>query len=387
MENFQETKTSQYQRIKDEERTLNPELKKVLKLFEDYGYVTHKGSNSFVLANILVDYSQRLLEEKAANLAYLNYWETQDISVLSRLAYERYRIYNTRKTPNLYENSKSSYGLLRTYHNDQEVLADCEEYTISLGNPLKISAPIKLKKTYDSLYAKSLLVDENDNQVGLESFMDDEGGFIEMDYIIIPDLDNEATFIPSKTLIDNLKQSKSKNIKLKIFLEKSSAPPASLKKIKEGYDIDCDYIRFVTTELFAKFKILNRMSVYNFVKFLKLKYKKDFKIEGNVIISPVKEGEEILDFARRNVIPVLGKSWEYETTSKITLEAEEGLYEHFKNHDAIIKSEDLDDYIDYVTKDYYSSKYGFRYKDYLKVPEIKKPKNLKSWCYLEPKVL
>lgn len=380
--NFQETKTSQYQRAKQEERTLNPELKKVLKLFEDWGYVTHKGSNSFILANILVDYSQRLFEEKAQNLAYLNYWETQDIAVLSRLAYERYRIYNTRKTPDLYEFSQdSAFGLLKTHNG----LADCEEYVVSLGSPSKIQGPIKLRKSYDSLFAKSVLFDENKEIVGQESFMDEEGSFIEMDYVIIPDLEEEAVFIPSNEFIHHLKSSKSKNIKLKIFVDRSSPVPKGLKKIKDGYDIDCDYLRFVTTELFAKFKILNRMSPYNFVKFLKLKYKKEFKIDENVIISPLKanESQEILDFAVRNVIPSLGKSWEIDTTSKVVVESNKEFMDYLKDKEKIIKSGDLDSYMDYLVRDFYSSKYGFKYQEFIEYPKVKKPKTMKKWVYLD----
>lgn len=353
---FKETKSSEIASLKKTEQTLNPEVKKVLEMFESYGYVTHKGSNSFILANILVDYAERVNQEKTNLLSSRNYWETEDTNIVTILAFERYRIYNTRSTPDIFTDGKGN------------TIKGQKEYSLIIPNPGKIKEPVNLKVNYEELLTGSNIEGLN------ESGMDESGVYLEMDYVILPNIDGIAFLYPLSGFSEKLKNKKSAKITLYLREELNTH---GLELIKSGYEVDADYLRFVTTELFAKFRILNRMSKANFLRFLNLRYKKPFKIEKSVIISSIKE-PEILDFAKANVIPDMGESWtmEFAKTVKISI-SDSGLLDFLKDKEEIIHSSKLEETILYHVTTFYLGNYGVEWNRYM--PEVNIPKIKSGW--------
>lgn len=371
----------------EEEKKLKPEVKKLLQMFEDAGYQTHRGTNSYLLANIIVDYTQRILEERANILTYLNYWETDDLSVLAPLAFERYRIYNMRSTGTIYQAPNAGpigqtyKGAVRISHGE---FMQGSPMIVNLGNPLKLPSSLPLKIKYDQLLSGGSLVFAG-NPEGyakpdfIESFMDEDGKYIEQDYIILPDEEGQAIFYPTHHLVEKLKNSPSLQnattarelgtLRLLVYIRKTDIIP-NLTPIQDAIEVDCDYLRFITSELMAKFAILNRMSVESFVKFLKLRYNADAKIQGNQIfanLDPLKL-QEVLNFAIRNVIAPVGQEWEIVRMNQYSIVVRtnnpvktDEILEYLKlNIPRVLAMDEMHGIVDYYIDEFYRERFGFK---------------------------
>lgn len=368
---IRENPVTKHQQELELQNILSPEVKEVLKLFEQYGYTTAKGSNSFILANILVDYSHRVLKERAKMMSYLNFWETDDIAVASKIAYEKYRIYNTRTIPELYNPERQDLTLGETYNNlpaFNQYLANANAVKFSLGQASKIKEPIKLKIFYDEIYSSSYVFEgirKIENVKYFESFMDSDGVYIEQDYVILPDDDGYAVFKPLNSFYKRARNS-NENLILLLFTERKENLSIPLKQVSERVEITCDYLRFVASELMAKFAILNRMSSVNFLRFLTLRYQKPFLIDDNRIISVI-ENDDILEFALKNVIPPMGKTWEFKVAQNVKIKIlNDELLEYLnKNSPVLIKASDIDKILDFHIEAFWREKEGINYKDFL----------------------
>lgn len=372
----------------EEEKRLKPEVKKLLKMFEEAGYQTHRGTNSYLLANIIVDYTQRILLERANTMTYLNYWETDDIAVLAPLAFGRYRIYNMRSSGTIYQ-AVNDGPVGQTYQGSVRIsngeFMQGAPLMVNLGNPSHIVKPLPLKVAYDELLAgSSLVVSQTPKDFGepdfFESFMDEDGRYIEQDYLILPDEEGQAIFIPTELFLEKIRKSeypKGTNAKLLVFTRREDINP-DLTPIRDAIEIDCDYLRFITSELMAKFAILNRMSVESFAKFLKLRYGTTAKFDGNVIYAalPTDKLEEVLGFAKRNVISPVGQEWEIREMGKVTVvvdtwsedkESEESksrlaeIVNYLNdNIGGIADPNEIAPMADYYTDEFYRERYGFK---------------------------
>lgn len=372
----------------EEEKRLKPEVKKLLKMFEEAGYQTHRGTNSYLLANIIVDYTQRILLERANTMTYLNYWETDDIAVLAPLAFSRYRIYNMRSSGTIYQ-AVNSGPVGQTYQgavriSDSEFMQGAP-VMVNLGNPNHIGKSLPLKIAYsDLLSGGSLVVSQTSKDFGepdfFESFMDEDGRYIEQDYIILPDEDGQAVFIPTEFFLEKVRKieyPKGTNAKLLVFTRREDINP-DLTPIRDAIVIDCDYLRFITSELMAKFTILNRMSIESFTKFLKLRYNATARFEGNVIYAdlPTAKQEEVLDFARRNVIAPVGQEWEIKEMGRVTVvvesysedrESEEmksrlaEIVKYLKDKiGGVADPHEIESMANYFTDEFYRERYGYK---------------------------
>lgn len=375
----------------EEEKKLKPEVKKLLKMFEEAGYQTHRGTNSYLLANIIVDYTQRILLERANTMTYLNYWETQDIAVLAPLAFERYRIYNMRSSGTIYQAvnggpvGQSYQGSVRISKNE---FMQGQPLLVNLGHPNRITRPLPLKVAYEDLLAGSSLVLSSKEQPAkdfgepdfLESFMDEDGKYIEQDYLILPDEEGQAVLIPTNYYLERIKKVDypvGTNARVLVFARKTDISP-DLTPIRDAIEIDCDYLRFITTELMAKFAILNRMSVESFIKFLKLRYFTEAKVQHNKIYAdlPQEKLGEVLDFAVRNVIAPVGQEWEVAemgkarvvvaswSDAKDSLEIKERILEiisYLKSSvGRVLDPHEIEPMVNYYVDEFYRERYGFK---------------------------
>lgn len=375
----------------EEEKKLKPEVKKLLKMFEEAGYQTHRGTNSYLLANIIVDYTQRILLERANTMTYLNYWETQDIAVLAPLAFERYRIYNMRSSGTIYQAvndgpvGQSYQGSVRISKNE---FMQGQPLLVNLGHPNRITRPLPLKVAYEDLLAGSSLVLSSKEQPAkdfgepdfLESFMDEDGRYIEQDYLILPDEEGQAVLIPTNYYLERIKKVDypvGTNARVLVFVRKTDISP-DLTPVRDAIEIDCDYLRFITTELMAKFAILNRMSVESFIKFLKLRYFTEAKVRDNKIYAdlPPEKLNEVLDFAARNVIAPVGQEWAVAemgkarvvvtswSDAKDSLEIKERILEIISYLKAsvgrVLDPHEIEPMANYYIDEFYRERYGFK---------------------------
>ena len=379
---------SKFQLSREEERQIHPEVQRVLDMFEDAGYITAKASNSYVLAHIIADYANKVIKEKNHSLALLNYWETDDIEVVTRLAFERFRIYNTRTVGDLYSVPTEHFDL------DEEIaggvrynptfIMKAEKHWVGLGNINDLQQPTNLKILYSDLLAGSGLAYSNKDERlkfnYVESFMDTGGAYIEKHYYILPDENGYAILYPTELLLRDIKRSKFKNTTLKLLLFKRRTDNLEplYSRAKESVEITVDYLRFITTELFAKFAILNRMSLTSFLKFVKLKYDADVVIKGNLIFHNVGDftAEEIERYANYNVIPPGRDLWKTVKASKVWIvvgsDSEDALTVEMKERinqimdlisskiDRIATISEFEDQAAYLVGEYYRNLYGMK---------------------------
>ena len=389
-EEYKISPASKIQLSREEEKQIHPEVQKVLDMFEEAGYITAKASNSYVLAHIIADYANKAIKERNHSLALLNYWETDDIEVVTRLAFERFRIYNTRTVGDLHE-SPADFSLVDY---DEEIsggvrynpsfIMKAEKHWVGLGNINDLQQPVNLKILYSDLLAGGgLAISNKENRQKfnyVESFMDTGGAYIEKHYYILPDENGYAILYPTELLLSEIKKSKFKNttLKLLLFKRRTDNLEPMLSRTKESIEITVEYLRFITTELFAKFAILNRMSLTSFLKFVKLKYDADVVIKGNQIFHNVGDytAEEIENYANYNVIPPGKDLWESTKVSKVWIiigsDSEDRHTEELKNRisqiiekirakiDRIATVEEFEDQVFYVIGEHYSELYGMK---------------------------
>lgn len=292
--------TSVNKNINITQKRLKPELDYILKKFDESGYLIHKGTNSYVLANIIVDYADRISQERLKSSGDLSFWESSDIALISILAFERYRIYNTRSTPDLYSvvSNEKDIGT-RVLHGvviSEELVAAGQYHNINIPKS-QFKHPIPLGVRYEDLlsYTRLVSMKAQNKEEFIESFMTSDGVFIDMDYYIMPDIEGGANLY-----LGNL----ASDLEYLNFgyLTSSKKVPAGVR-IKSSLKISPDYLRFVATELFAKFRVLNRMSSNQVHKFLSLKYNIEVMIKNNEITVPdFIPAEDILDFCEENVL-------------------------------------------------------------------------------------
>lgn len=372
-----ENPVTKRQEILATEASLQPELQKILDKFAEYGYTTHKGTNSYILANIMVDYADKALKANANLLTHLNYWETQDIGVLSNLAFKRYHLYNMRSKPQLHQlpvtakDAMLGERLTASVKYSEDLAAQADPVIVSLGEISKIQGAKPLKTPYEDLYDHAVLYcgDRRPENIKFhESFMEADGAYIEQDFLILADEEGQAIFVPTARMIQRIKQEGiTGSAKILLFTRRADNLKCPYPRVSEEMVVDGDFLRFVTTELFAKFKILNRMSRESFKKFLFLRYGKEVLIDGARIISPFDDrvSGEILDFALKNVLPPQGLRFELTQapTAKVVLdtngkEVPEDLMDYLRRKvPSIVPGKDLMSILQFYLGEYYREKY------------------------------
>lgn len=345
------------------------DLKWVLQRFSDAGYVTNKASNTYLIANILVDYANKIQAEKSNIVKDANLWDTNSLEIVTYLAYSRYRIYNPRPSDEIYESSEVKPNTVRI---DDRTVMKAKEYKIRIIDSTK---PQKLKIAYEDLLSGSTYPDY------YESFTSDDGSHVAMDYVILPSIEDEdfgeAIWYP---LSDNIEPG------TLILHTRTEESVKGLEMISPSRDIDVDYLRFMISELFAKFSILNRLSIPSLAKFLKTKYQLNFITKDNLLIlenATNSDFDEIKDLIENQVIPPTGKSWQIEMTQPIKIAIKDPqLLEYLRNKvPSIIPSEELNQVLDFWIIGYYREQYAHKMPDNLEKPKIPKFKS----DYLTPK--
>ena len=340
--------------VQNKER-LKPELQALLDKFEEAGYLTHKGTNSYVLANIIVDYTDRMIHDRLANTGNLSYWESQNIALVSLLAFDRYRIYNMRSTPAVYQAARPGIigqQVMNAVYNTTDTVLQGKYHSINIPRHAWY-APINLNCQYQDLLSFAYLTTP-DGKTYQESFMTSDGVYIEQDYYIVPDIKGNSYL----HLINYPNKSEKIEYLNLVFLTTSIKEPEGIR-LNTGLQITPDYLRFVTTELFGKFKTLTRMQGSQFQKFLTLKYNCDIQINGNDIIIPdFLPEDEIRDFADKHVLlPVKTKKWVIHQAQKMPIYAPDGLYQYLnKEINGLVTNNN--DTIKYYVSKYYLDTYG-----------------------------
>lgn len=221
-------------------------MQELLEVFEKYGYSTAKGSNTYVLASVISDYLDKALTRKQAALNEHNFWTTNNINIATRIAFERYGIYNTRSHYRYYQ---SDDKLVQTKDGHTDV--NVEKVSLGTAKFLSMDKPAKLYLEYQDLVAGSYCVGEHEyHEAGISA----EGTFVPGDYVIMPDNNGYAVFQPLRKFKSN------ENVNITLYTKKVQTNH-NVSMVKEALIIDCDYLRFVVRELFMKFKIFNNMSI------------------------------------------------------------------------------------------------------------------------------
>ena len=333
-----------------DKKRLKPELQQLLQQFEEAGYLTHKGTNSYVLANIIVDYTDRIVQERLSKAGNLSFWDSNDIALVSLIAFERYRIYNTRSVPALYESNNANIGtkVINGCVVSVNKVAAGNQHSINISRS-QYGTPINLNVEYKELLNFTMLEEYK------ESFMTSDGVYIEQDYYIMPDVNGNAyLFLIGKFSEDYLNF---------VYLTKTNKEPQGIR-IFNGIEIDCDYLRFVATELFAKFKILNRMSNKQLHKFLSLKYNCHVLIRDNLIIIPdTLPIKEIQEFADLNVLLPKGfEKWEVIYAEPFEIRAPKELGNYLKNEiqHMTVANEDLMFTLTFYANNFFMKNFGIK---------------------------
>lgn len=393
------TATFKHQKLIQDQDRLKPELERALRLFESQGFATHKGTNSYVLANIMVDYIDRVLGETADKFDQLNFWKSQDLNVVARIAFENYRIYNTRTTTDTFHvdnngwpyGTKLPNGLCYIGGN----LGHISDPKVQSFTRYSLRKPVRIDVSYAELIAHSRVEVIGSKIIFEESFLDEDGSYIEMDYVIIPGEDGYAYMHPTAKMIEAIKGFKdTQSFNLVVFVKTSNPIAITSETLhKRGIEVTSDFLRFLTTELFAKFKILNRMSIKSLQRFLWVKYHKPSMISGSKIIIDLDDLnlEDLESFANRNLRPPgpkFGNAWETLRPKTLKIEFYDieclgELKKHLESKLNMVETHrNLQNLVIFETEEFLRNIYGIEWKDIKAVKHIE-PLGDNEFCILD----
>lgn len=287
---------------------IKSDMNQLLDDMERAGFSSRKGSNTYTLAAIVTDFIHKTINKRKQDLSMFNLWETQDLSILAPVMFNRYRLYNERSTPTVYDisgvvssESKSPKFLdpvpgfyqLKYLGNGCACHADIYSTTIAR---LTNDKPSKIGVKYSEILAGGTLTQGKREFV--ESFMSETGVYHEKDFVILPDLEGNALFYP----ITDFSRHKG-TLKLTLIVRPKTHPGISLPVIKEPTEVTPDLLKFTLTQLLSKFPVYRGMQLDELYEFIRVKYNKEMSLKGTEICTLLSDSSilELRDFAKLNV--------------------------------------------------------------------------------------
>lgn len=299
------------------QKSQRDDLQMFLSLLNDAGFQTNKGSNTYTLAGVITDFVHRIIDQRKQDLSILSLWETEDTAVLVPLMYARYRIYNERHHPQIFDISSLNLQNAKEFDEVQgyrklvhigdgklAALANVKKFTIA---KLSNEEPTPLGIRYDDLLTGSKLV--LDSKEYFESYTSETGVFHERDFVILPDERGIAVFYPILDFKKALGFDKDAVIELTLLTRPApDAQAYEFDQVKDFVEITPDLLKFTLTQLMARFPTQRGQSLAEFQEYLQNKFGIDSFIYQNYIFADLKplDFEELNNFAERNVFNYSG---------------------------------------------------------------------------------
>lgn len=311
-------------KTKDKQKSQQKDLETLLGMLNLKGFQTNKGSNTYMLASTVVDFINKVIDQRQNDLSILSLWDTQDLSALVPLLYDRYRLYNERHQPKIYDIKNlylkdqpgqleyfkpvPSYQKLVCFDPNNELACLAFTKTVIIAR-LDNETPTPLGVDYNELFAGSQLllnINGSGDREFFESYTSEFGVHQERDYIILPNETGEAVFYP----ITDFRQYSEKtddSMSLTLLVRpndmKGYGDDILFPLVKDYVEITPDLLRFTLTQLMQNFAKFRGLSLQELAEFVTYRYQVDHKLteEEFVVDSSSAILQEIREFADRNL--------------------------------------------------------------------------------------
>lgn len=308
-------------KIKDKQKAQQKDLETLLGMLNLKGFQTNKGSNTYMLASTVVDFINKVIDQRQNDLSILSLWDTQDLSALVPLLYDRYRLYNERHQPKIYDIKNlylkdqleyfkpvPSYQKLVCFDPKNELACLAFTKTIIIGRLDNLS-PTPLGVEYNELFAGSQLLLNTRNATDrefFESYTSEFGVHQERDYIILPNETGEAVFYPItdfRQYSEKVDDSLSLTVLVRPNEMKGYGDDIQFLLVKDYVEITPDLLRFTLTQLMQNFAKFRGMSLQELAEFVTYRYRSDFKLTDEEFVVDASSAilQEIKEFADRNL--------------------------------------------------------------------------------------
>lgn len=308
-------------KTKDKQKSQQKDLETLLGMLNLKGFQTNKGSNTYMLASTVVDFINKVIDQRQNDLSILSLWDTQDLSALVPLLYDRYRLYNERHQPKIYDIKNlflkdqleyfkpvPSYQKLVCFDPKNELACLAFTKTIIIAR-LDNETPTPLGIEYDELFAGSQLllnIKGSGDREFFESYTSEFGVHQERDYIILPNETGEAVFYP----ITDFRQYSEKtddSMSLTLLVRpndmKGYGDDILFPLVKDYVEITPDLLRFTLTQLMQNFAKFRGLSLQELAEFVTYRYQVDHKLSEEEFVVDASNAiiQEIREFADRNL--------------------------------------------------------------------------------------
>lgn len=311
-------------KIKDKQKSQQKDLETLLGMLNLKGFQTNKGSNTYMLASTVVDFINKVIDQRQNDLSILSLWDTQDLSALVPLLYDRYRLYNERHQPKIYDIKNlylkdqpgqleyfkpvPGYQKLVCFDPNNELACLAFTKTVIIAR-LDNIAPTPLGIEYDELFAGSQLllnINGSGDREFFESYTSEFGVHQERDYIILPNETGEAVFYP----ITDFRQYSEKtddSMSLTLLVRPNDmrdyGEDIQFPLVKDYVEITPDLLRFTLTQLMQNFAKFRGMSLQELAEFVVYRYQVDHKLTEEELVVDASTAilQEIREFADRNL--------------------------------------------------------------------------------------
>lgn len=308
-------------KIKDKQKSQQKDLETLLGMLNLKGFQTNKGSNTYMLASTVVDFINKVIDQRQNDLSILSLWDTQDLSALVPLLYDRYRLYNERHQPKIYDIKNlfvkdqleyfkpvPSYQKLVCFDPKNELACLAFTKTVIVAR-LDNIAPTPLGIEYNELFAGSQLLlnsKGSGDREFFESYTSEFGVHQERDYIILPNETGEAVFYP----ITDFRQYSEKtddSMSLTLLVRPNDmrgyGEDIQFPLVKDYVEITPDLLRFTLTQLMQNFAKFRGMSLQELAEFVVYRYQVDHKLTEEELVVDASTAilQEIREFADRNL--------------------------------------------------------------------------------------
>lgn len=312
-------------KIKDKQKAQQKDLETLLGLLNLKGFQTNKGSNTYMLASTVVDFINKVIDQRQNDLSILSLWDTQDLSALVPLLYDRYRLYNERHQPKIYDIKNlylkdrldqpgqleyfkpvPSYQKLICFDPKNELACLAFTKTIIIAR-LDNEVPTPLGIQYEELFAGSQLL--LNNREFFESYTSEFGVHQERDYIILPNETGEAVFYPITDFrqelqaTDKLDDSMTLTLLVRPNDMKDYGSDIQFPLVKDYVEITPDLLRFTLTQLMQNFAKFRGLSLQELAEFVTYRFQVDHKLTEEEFVVDASSAilQEIREFADRNL--------------------------------------------------------------------------------------
>lgn len=311
-------------KAKDKQKSQQKDLETLLGMLNLKGFQTNKGSNTYMLASTVVDFINKVIDQRQNDLSILSLWDTQDLSALVPLLYDRYRLYNERHQPKIYDIKNlylkdqpgqleyfkpvPSYQKLVCFDPKNELACLAFTKTAIIAR-LDNETPTPLGVDYNELFAGSQLllnIKGSGDHEFFESYTSEFGVHQERDYIILPNETGEAVFYP----ITDFRQYSEKtddSMSLTLLVRpndmKGYGDDILFPLVKDYVEITPDLLRFTLTQLMQNFAKFRGISLQELAEFVAYRYQVDHKLTEEEFVVDASNAilQEIREFADRNL--------------------------------------------------------------------------------------